>query len=98
MKIQAVRLRIFKNTPLSVACLPFVKLSALPTANKKAGKTRSVTVKPCHAACSKGANGVAPLPGVLTMIMKQTVMPLNTSSDKKRDGELLILTKLDDTV
>lgn len=67
------------------------KLIAFPTANKKEGNTRSVGVNPCHEACNSGANGVAPLPGVFTIIMKHTVMPRNTSSDKKREeGDLLI--------
>lgn len=79
---------------LSLSSFALVKLIAFPTANKNPGKTRSVTVKPCHEACSSGAKGVAPLPGVLTMIMKHTVMPLKTSSDRKRVGELLILLKL----
>src|SRR6476620_8147931 len=60
------------------------KLMALPTANKKEGKTRSVGVKPCQPACSSGAKGAAPLPGVFTMIMKQIVMPRKTSSERKR--------------
>jgi hypothetical protein len=66
------------------------KLMALPTANKKEGNTRSVGVKPCHAACSRGENAAAPLPGVFTMIMKHKVMPRNTSSDKNRDDDLSI--------
>ena len=60
------------------------KLMALPTANKNDGNTRSVGVKPCQVACSRGAKGVAPLPGVFTMIIKQMVMPRNTSSERKR--------------
>jgi hypothetical protein len=47
-------------------------------------------VKPCHAACSNGAKGVAPLPGVLTMIMKHTVMPRNTSKARKRLDGLIV--------
>ena len=58
------------------------KLIALPTANKNEGNTRSVGVKPCHEACSNGAKGAAPLPGVFTMIIKQIVIPLKTSSAK----------------
>ena len=60
------------------------KLMAFPTANKKEGKTRSVGVKPNQAACSSGANGAAPLPAVLTIIIKQIVIPRNTSSERKR--------------
>jgi hypothetical protein len=55
---------------------------ALPTANKKEGNTKSVGVNPFHSACKNGANVAAPSPGVFTMIIKQIVIPLNTSSDK----------------
>ena len=70
--------------------LPKEKLIALPTANKKEGKTRSVGVNPCHAACSKGLKGTAPLPGVLTIIIKQIVMPRNTSNERNRSLAVLI--------
>ncbi len=54
---RAVRLRMWKVTsrlgcPLNLSKL---KLMAAPTANKKEGNTRSVGVKPCHAACSRGS-------------------------------------------
>ena len=78
-----VRLNIFDSTaPLPICWYFFiVKLIALPTANKKDGKTRSVGVKPFQAAWFSGQK--APLlPGVLTMIMKQIVIPRKTSSDK----------------
>jgi hypothetical protein len=55
---------------------------ALPTANKKDGKTKSVGVKPFHCACKNGAKVAAPSPGVFTIIIKQMVIPLNTSRDK----------------
>ena len=55
------------------------KLSELPIANKKDGKTKSVGVKPCQLACIKGAKVCAPAPGVLKMIIKQMVIPLKTS-------------------
>jgi hypothetical protein len=58
------------------------KLSALPTANKKDGKTKSVGVKPCQLACLKGAKVCNASPGVLTMIIKQIVIPRKTSNDK----------------
>jgi hypothetical protein len=58
------------------------KLMAFPTANRNEGKTRSVGVKPCHEACRRGLNGIALLPGVFTIIMKQMVRPLNTSNGK----------------
>ena len=82
IKIQAVRFTVLVQN--SEVVIPLLKLIAFPTANKKAGKTRSVGVKPCQLAWSKGANGVAPVPGVFTMIMKQTVMPLNTSRERNR--------------
>jgi len=64
---------------------------AFPTANKNDGNTRSVGVKPCQAAWFSMAKGSAPLPGVFTIIMKQTVIPRNTSSDKKRCGWFIVL-------
>jgi hypothetical protein len=64
---------------------------ALPTANKKEGKTRSVGVNPCHAACCNGEKVVAPLPDVLTMIIKQIVMPLKTSRAGNRWEAAMLL-------
>src|SRR5450759_6029131 len=83
-KINNVLLNIFrkKAASLTIRYLSSEKLIALPTANKKEGNTRSVGVKPCHVACSKGANAAAPLPGVFTIIIKQMVIPLKTSSAK----------------
>ena len=66
---------------------------ALPTINKNEGNTRSVGVRPFQRECISGANGVA-LPGVLTIIIKQTTMPRKTSRDKKRDVGLLLVKKL----
>ncbi len=88
-----VRLKIFPSTLLFPICLylGIEKLIALPTTNIKVGNTRSVGVKPCHCACNKGANGVAPVPGVFTMIMKQIVMPLNTSRAKNRGDTGLVI-------
>jgi hypothetical protein len=60
-----------------------VNAMALPTANKKEGKTRSVGVKPCQEACSRGSNGADPA-WLFTMIMKHTVIPLKTSRAVKR--------------
>jgi hypothetical protein len=54
---------------------------ATPDIKRKEGKTRSVGVHPCHEACLRGANTWLQVPGVFTIIMKATVMPLNTSSD-----------------
>src|SRR5665647_2465616 len=86
MKITNVRLKIFINT---VPCDKFVyffceKLIALPTANKKDGKIKSVSVNPLHCACISGEKGVTPLPGVFTIIIKHIVIPRKISSDKKR--------------
>src|ERR1035437_7138636 len=85
-KINNVLLNIFlkKAASLTIRYLSSEKLIALPTANEKEGNTRSVGVKPCHVACSKGANAAAPLPGVLTIIIKQIVIPLKTSRAKNR--------------
>jgi hypothetical protein len=64
---------------------------ALPTANINDGKTRSVGVKPFQLACSSGGYVVGPLPGVLTMIIKQTVMPRKISRARNRwEEEALI--------
>jgi len=77
-------------SPISLY-LSIEKLMAFPTANKKEGKTRSVGVNPCQRACSRGANASAPLPPVFTIIIKQMVIPLKTSSDKKRSRVFCIL-------
>jgi hypothetical protein len=74
-----------KNAALLICLyLPREKLIAFPTANKNDGKTRSVGVKPCHSACSRGEKGKAPLPGVFTIIIKQIVIPLKTSRERNR--------------
>ena len=57
------------------------KAMALPTANKKKGKTKSVGVIPCQVACFNGAYILPQLPGLFTNIMSATVAPLNTSSE-----------------
>jgi hypothetical protein len=57
---------------------------ALPTANIKDGNTRSVGVKPFQWAWCSGAKVVASLPGMFTIIIKQIVIPLKTSSAVKR--------------
>jgi hypothetical protein len=67
---------------------------ALPTANKKEGNTRSVGVKPCHVECSSGGYGMAPLPGLFTMIIKQMVIPLKTSNAVKRSFNEVMIKKL----
>ena len=57
------------------------KAMALPTANRKKGNTRSVGVKPCQGACSRGSNICPQLPGLFTRIIRHTVAPLKTSSE-----------------
>src|ERR1700744_62066 len=83
-KISSVRLNILPNTaPLSICANFFmVKLMALPTAKRKEGNTRSVGVNPFHLAWLSGQK--ASPPGLLTMIIKQIVIPRNTSRDKNR--------------
>jgi hypothetical protein len=84
-KMRKVLLRILPATlPWPIpAILGMVNAMALPTANKKEGKTRSVGVKPCQEACSRGSNGADPA-WLFTMIMKHTVIPLKTSRAVKR--------------
>ena len=81
----AVLLSIFHTTApwLMVSNFFMPKLNALPTANRKDGNTRSVGVNPCQAECSSWEKLGSP-PGVLTMIMKQTVMPRKTSRASER--------------
>src|ERR1700733_6330291 len=80
-KMSAVRRKIFQSTApwLMFANFFIEKAMAFPTAKRKDGKTRSVGVKPCQWACCKGAKDRDSLPGVLTMIMKHTVIPRKTS-------------------
>jgi len=82
MKIRKVLLKIFSKTSELSICWNFfmVKLMALPTANRKEGNTRSVGVNPFHLAWLSGQN--ASPPGLFTIIMKQIVIPRNTSRDK----------------
>src|SRR5688500_14907993 len=95
MKMSIVRFKIFLIKTASLICLYLSKEKdmALPTAKRNDGKTRSVGVKPCHAACCRGAKGAAPLPGVFTIIIKQMVIPRKTSSDKKRCETLFTLSR-----
>jgi hypothetical protein len=60
---------------------------APPEIKRKEGKTRAVGVHPCHDACLNGAYTWLHVPGVFTMIIKTTVIPLNTSRDISR-GDL----------
>ena len=50
-----------------------------PTKNKKNGKTKSVSVHPCHLACSKGEYTYPQFPGLLTIIIREMVMPVKIS-------------------
>src|SRR6516225_11211130 len=79
-KMMSVRLKILPNTCDWLIVLHFfiTKLMAFPTAKRNEGNTRSVGVKPCQAACSRGEY-VNLLPDVFTIIIKQIVIPLNTS-------------------
>jgi hypothetical protein len=90
-KMRKVRFRIFISTDEwpSPAHLGMVKAMALPTAKRKEGKTRSVGVNPSQAACRSGAN--AGPAWLLTMIMKNTVIPLKTSRAVKRCADILRL-------
>jgi|GEM_PF-7007657 len=67
-----------------------MKLAVINDNKQKEGNTRLISVKPFHWTCINGANGVV-VPLVLTIIIKQTVMPHNISSDKKRDDGLSIV-------
>jgi hypothetical protein len=82
--MSAVRFVILnrKAGPLNLSHLGKTKLIALPMANKKEGNTKSVGVKPFQLACIKGAKVCAPSPGVFTKIIKQMVIPLNTSKER----------------
>jgi hypothetical protein len=55
-KISSVLLVIFIQNSAALAFCNFgiTKDKALPTANKKKGKTKSVGVQPCQLACPKG--------------------------------------------
>src|SRR5688500_4754543 len=91
-KINTVLFNIFRRKAEWFNCWSFSneKLIALPTAKRNEGNTRSVGVNPCQSACSNGSKGVAPLPGLFTIIMKQTVSPRNTSSARKREAGLIV--------
>ena len=56
--------------------------------NIKKGNTRSVGVKPCHAACPNGAYTNDHDPGLLTMIMPAIVIPRRISSASRRRDEV----------
>ena len=82
-KINMVLLSTFFQKSRSVPCANFGITNdiALPTANKKKGKTKSVGVRPCQLACARGLKICPQEPGLFTKIMRATVAPLNTSND-----------------
>src|SRR5690242_2538824 len=84
--MMTVRFKIFPTTSAfpKPAHFCITKLIAFPTAKRKEGKTRSVGVKPCHLACNKGEKVTESSPAVFTMIIKQMVIPRNTSRAKNR--------------
>ena len=74
-----------QNTAAGPVCSAGItKASALPTANRKNGNTRSVAVQPCHGAWASGGYIADQVPGLLTRIISATVAPRNTSSERKR--------------
>ena len=81
-KINTVRFTTFfqKSVGVPFSNLGITKAMALPTANKKKGKTKSVGVHPCQLACAKGLNICPQEPGLFTRIIKATVAPLKTSN------------------
>src|ERR1700759_3228953 len=83
--MMAVLRNIFPRTAawLNVFHFAMAKLIAFPTAKRNEGNTRSVGVNPCQCACSRGEY-VNLLPDVFTMIIKQIVIPLNTSRARNR--------------
>src|SRR5690606_4432812 len=84
MKIRKLRQRTFLQNVAEPCAIVrgITKAMALPTANRKNGYTRSVGVRPCQAACSRGAKICDQLPGLLTRIIRQTAAPLNTSKER----------------
>src|SRR5690606_11471908 len=83
-KINTVRLStFFQKTAGPASCSRGItKDMALPTANKKKGKTRSVGEQPCQAACLSGVNMCVHVPGLFTIIISATVAPRNTSKEE----------------
>ena len=79
--ISTLRFITFRQKVLLASSRGITKAIALPTANKKKGKTKSVGVTPCQPACSNGGNICAQLPGLFTKIIRATVAPLNISSE-----------------
>src|ERR1700722_3281750 len=84
-KMRKARFNILATAAPSPMALNFfmLKLNAFPTAKRNEGKTRSVGVNPCHFECSSCENVGGP-PEVLTMIIKQTVIPRKISRASER--------------
>ena len=80
-KIKKALTTIFFNEATLSVSLYLAKANerAVPTMNRKKGKTRSVGVQPLHAACFKGEKTLPQDPGLLTKIIPAIVMPLSTS-------------------
>ncbi len=55
-----------------------------PTTKRKNGKIMSVGVKPCHAACRRGAYTARHVPGLFTSTIAATVSPRSASTDSRR--------------
>ena len=95
-KIIEKRLKIFlRKVPSPIASYFFIlKLIALPTTNKKVGKTKSVNVNPFHSACFNMPKLVSPFPGELTIIIRATSIPLKTSKERYLFFNVFILVGL----
>ena len=65
--------------PFSFLYLSITNANEVPTAKRKDGKTKSASVNPCHLAGRSGAKTEDQVPGVLTMIIKQIVIPRKMS-------------------
>src|SRR5215831_7287584 len=88
-----VRLKILNRT-FDVGSLfqRFItKLIAVPTTNKNDGNTRSVGVHPFQSEWFNGAKALLKSPGVFTMIIKHTVIPLKTSRAINREVACFVI-------
>ena len=59
----------------------FDNTTEIPTINRKKGKTKSVGVQPCHAACSRGEKMCPQSPGLFTIVIIMMVNPRSTSTE-----------------
>ncbi|MDZ7796198.1 MAG: hypothetical protein U5N56_03745 [Candidatus Marinimicrobia bacterium] len=57
---------------------------------RKKGKTKSVGVQPCHAACFNGGYMAPQVPGLFTSIISAIVAPLKTSSAISRFVSVIV--------